>query len=456
MNRRSFLTKVSGSFPLLYFPTPNAFSANDRLQIGAIGVGGKGGSDLQQLARHGELVAACDVSTKKLDYALRDFPFAAKFSDYREMISHMGEKIDVLSIATPDHTHAHAAQLALSRGIHLFVQAPLAHTVWEARQLLQSVKTEKVCTQVGLQGCASDNFRLAVEYLQAGKLGNIEEIHVWTNRPVWPQSPDVVKRPTELTAVPDGFNWDAFLGPAEERPYSHVYQPYNWRGWRAFGSGALGDVGVHLLNLPVLGCSLSGLKKVSSLLVGPVNEETYQAWATVKYEFANVGKLPDIPLFWYEGRLGHIDKSLLGMENLPPRDFFLGRPTAPNGCLIRGAKGTLMSPSIFGTKWEVHLGKKWLPLEKLELSNPKLARNNRGDSGMKEELVTAIRSGKTEKAMANFESSYKVNEIAILGNVALLAGGSFEWDSSLCRSNRSDVNDLLTKTYRKGWSVQSG
>ena len=127
MNRRSFLTKVSGSLPLLYFPTPNAFSANDRLQIGAIGVGGKGGSDLQQLARHGELVAACDVSTKKLDYALRDFPFAAKFSDYREMISHMGEKIDVLSIATPDHTHAHAAQLALSRGIHLFVQAPLAH-----------------------------------------------------------------------------------------------------------------------------------------------------------------------------------------------------------------------------------------------------------------------------------------------------------------------------------------
>ena len=125
------------------------------MQIGAIGVGGKGGSDLQQLARHGELVAACDVSTKKLDYALRDFPFAAKFSDYREMISHMGEKIDVLSIATPDHTHAHAAQLALSRGIHLFVQAPLAHTVWEARQLLQSVKLKKfalkwVCRAVRL------------------------------------------------------------------------------------------------------------------------------------------------------------------------------------------------------------------------------------------------------------------------------------------------------------------
>ena len=167
MKRRSFLNVVGNTFPLLYFPS-KGIAANDRLQIAAIGVGGKGGSDLQQIARHGELVAACDISDKKLNYALRKFPQAAKFSDYREMISHMGNKIDVLSISTPDHTHAHAAQLAMSQNIHLFIQTPLAHTVWEIEYLDKMAKQTKVCTQLGLQNWASDEFRMAVEYLQSG------------------------------------------------------------------------------------------------------------------------------------------------------------------------------------------------------------------------------------------------------------------------------------------------
>ena len=236
MNRRSFLNVVGNTFPLLYFPSKGK-AANDRLQIAAIGVGGKGGSDLQQIARHGELVAACDISEKKLNYALRKFPRAAKFSDYRKMISKMGDKIDVLSISTPDHTHAHAAQLAMSQNIHLFVQTPLAHTVWEVGHLDKLANQTKVCTQIGLQNWASNEFRMAVEYLQGGALGHIQEIPAWTNRPIWPQSPVVFKRPVEPQSLPDGLNWDAFIGPAAMRPYHPIYQPYNWRGGALLEAG---------------------------------------------------------------------------------------------------------------------------------------------------------------------------------------------------------------------------
>ena len=158
MRRRSFLGKIGGTFPYICLH-PGKLAASQKLRVAAIGVGGKGGSDLQQLARHGDLVAACDISSKKLNYALRDYPFAAKFSDYRKMISHMGDKIDVLGISSPDHTHAHAAQLAMNLGIHLFVQAPLAHTVWEVQQLVRGARKANICTQVGMQGWASDRFR---------------------------------------------------------------------------------------------------------------------------------------------------------------------------------------------------------------------------------------------------------------------------------------------------------
>ncbi|MEK9771926.1 MAG: Gfo/Idh/MocA family oxidoreductase [Opitutae bacterium] len=454
MNRRSFLGKIGGAFPFLCLGQTD-MAVREPLRVAAIGVGGKGGSDLQQLARHGELVAACDISNQKLDYALRNFPFTAKFSDYREMISHMGEKIDVLCISSPDHTHAHAAQLASNLGIHLFVQAPMAHTIWEVRQLVKGARQAKICTQIGMQGWASDRFRQAVEYLQTGELGQIEEVHVWTNRPMWPQSPVITKRPAEIHAIPAGLHWDGFIGPAEKRPYNKIYQPYNWRGWRAFGSGALGDVGVHLLNLPVMGCGLVDIQNVHCLLQGPVNEETYQAWGIVKYEFASHQAKAPIPLFWYEGRIGHLSKGMTGKENLPPAHLFHGQDPASNGCLIRGAQGSLYSPSLFGNKWEVHLGKKWLPPEELVLPSPRYPRNGRGDAGMKEELVRAIQSDKPELAMANFDSVSRVHELALLGNISLLAGGKFTWESTQCSSDRKDVNSLIGKSYRDGWEVRS-
>ena len=454
MRRRSFLGKIGGTFPYICLH-PGKLAASQKLRVAAIGVGGKGGSDLQQLARHGDLVAACDISSKKINYALRDYPFAAKFSDYRKMISHMGDKIDVLGISSPDHTHAHAAQLAMNLGIHLFVQAPLAHTVWEVQQLVRGARKANICTQVGMQGWASDRFRQGVEYLQAGELGEIKEVHVWTNRPIWPQSPLITKRPDETHSVPEGLNWDCFIGPAESRPYHKIYQPYNWRGWRTFGSGALGDVGLHLLNLPVMGCGLSDVQKVNCLLQSPVNEETYQAWGIVKYEFTGPESETLIPLFWYEGRIGNLSKTATGKDNLPPVHLFLGRDRSTNGCIIRGSRGSLYSPSLFGNKWEVHLGEKWLSPEELARPTSRLARNGRGDAGMKEELVRAIRSGRPGLALANFEAVSRVNELSMLGNISLVTGGTFDWNSDQCSSNRKDVNRLVSKHYRQGWEVRS-
>ena len=454
MKRRSFLNVVGNTFPLLYFPS-KGIAANDRLQIAAIGVGGKGGSDLQQIARHGELVAACDISDKKLNYALRKFPQAAKFSDYREMISHMGNKIDVLSISTPDHTHAHAAQLAMSQNIHLFIQTPLAHTIWEIGHLDKMANQTRVCTQIGLQNWASDEFRMAVEYLQSGSLGHIEEIHAWTNRPVWPQSPIFSKRPAESQAVPSGLNWDAFIGPAEMRPYHQIYQPYNWRGWRSFGSGALGDVGPHLLSLPVSGCKLSNPHTVSSILSGPVNTETYSAWGIVKFDFNDHIQSRNTSLLWYEGRVGNLGQKSKGKANIPSLDLFLGHTPSFNGCLIRGTKGTMLSPSIHCKNWQVHLGKKWMKPSELAMPTPKFSRNGRGDAGLKDELVLAIRKGQKALALANFRNNKSLNEIIALGNISLLNGGEFKWDSNSGTSDRKDVNARITKPYRKGWEIRS-
>ena len=452
MNRNTFLRTLASSLPL--FNIQKAFSANSQLQIAAIGVGGKGGSDLQHLSRHGKLIAACDISSKKLAYALKGKPDVSRFSDYREMLSHMGGKIDVLSISSPDHTHAHAAQLAIKRGIHVFIQSPAVHTIWEGRQILNGITKNGIVSQLGLQGCASDRFRSAIEFLRTDALGEIQEVHVWTNRPIWKQAPNLLARPMEDLPVPNGLNWDAFLGPAMERPYHKIYQPYHWRGWRSFGSGALGDTGLHLLNLPVMGLGLLAPLRVECLTTGPVNPETFSAWGVVKYKFSYKDGAGELPLLWYEGKIGHLNEAQNGKPNIPPIDLFKGRNPSANGCLILGSKGTFYSSSIYGSDWQVSFGSKWLLPNELELPPASLPRNGRGDAGMKDELIQSIRNGTPSSPFANLSYGVKLNEIAILGNISLLAGGKFNWDSEGCESDRSDINGLLSKPYRNGWAVE--
>ena len=224
-SRRAFIgASASAAFSFSFLPS-RVFGANERLQVAGIGVGGKGKGDFDALAMHGDVVAACDVDARRLDVSVRKHTDAVKFSDYREMISQFGDKIDVLNVSTADHTHAPAALLAMRKGIHVYVQKPLTHTVWEARQLAKYAREHKICTQMGNQGTASDGLREGAEYVRAGGLGKVKEIHAWTNRPVWPQAPGIVARPSEKMDVPSHMDWNSFIGPAPMRPYHSAYTP---------------------------------------------------------------------------------------------------------------------------------------------------------------------------------------------------------------------------------------
>jgi hypothetical protein len=452
LNRRQAIGGLASAFTFSFIPS-SVFGANQRLQIASVGVGGKGRSDFDQLARHGEVIAACDVDRKRLNFALQSYPRARKYSDCRKMIEELGDRIDVLCISAPDHSHALAAQRSMHAGIHLFVQAPLSHTVWEARQLTKLAKKKKLCTQMGIQGTAQDGFREGVEYLRSGRLGDVEEIHVWGGLVNWPQAPKVTKKPEQILPVPGDLNWSGFLGSALPRPYHPCYHPHNWRGWIDFGTGLLGSTGCHLLNLPVMGCELPAPQKVSCLHRGPVNRETYPAWASLRYEFEQPGKR-SIHLNWYEGRIGHLSEKIFGQPNLPTPDLFSGHSIPATGVLIVGKKGKFLTLGDYGTRWKVHYGREWIEPEQALAGVPRIfPRNNRGDSGMKEELIRAIRLGEPAICLANFEYASRLSEICLLGNMAILEGGEFAWDSKMLRADRTDVSHRISKPYRQGWEV---
>ena len=235
-SRRAFIgASASAAFSFSFLPS-RVFGANERLQVAGIGVGGKGKGDFDALAMHGDVVAACDIDSRRLDVSVRKHTDAVKFTDFREMISQLGDKIDVLNVSTADHSHAPATMLAMKKGIHVYVQKPMTHTVWEARQLAKYARENKICTQMGNQGTASNGLREGAEYVRAGGLGKVKEIHAWTNRPVWPQAPGIVARPSEKQDVPSHLDWDSFIGPAPMRPYHSAYTPFKWRGWLDFGT----------------------------------------------------------------------------------------------------------------------------------------------------------------------------------------------------------------------------
>src|SRR5262245_35497893 len=285
----------------------------ERLRIACIGVGGKGSSDTDQAGQVGDLIALCDIDDNNLNGKASKFPKAQKFNDFREMLDKIGKDIDAVTVSTADHTHAAASAMAIRMGKHVYCQKPLTHTVHEARTLRELAREYKVCTQMGNQGTASDPFRTSVDRLQAGVLGPVKEVHLWTNRPVWPQAPKVTKRP-EPAPCPKHVHWDLFLGPAPERPYAvyeeeregkrnrrGAYHDFNWRGWWDFGTGALGDMACHTANMPFMGLNL-GLPTTIEAESEALNPETYPGWARVTYEFPARGSLPPVKVIWYEGK----------------------------------------------------------------------------------------------------------------------------------------------------------
>ena len=443
--RRDFLAAGTASALAVNYLPSRVFGANERLSVAGIGVGGKGNGDIGQAGGLGDVVALCDVDSRRGGGAFGRFQKAKRYTDFRKMLDEMGKSIDACTVSTPDHTHAPAAIRAMRQGIHVYVQKPLTHTVWEARQMRLEATKYKVCTQMGNQGTASTGLREGVEAIQSGVLGTLKEVHVWTNRPVWPQAPGITKRLSKQD-IPAHLDWDSFIGPAEMRPYNGGYHPFKWRGWWDYGTGALGDMACHTANLAYMGVQLTQPDWVEPVTVGPINPETFPGWAIVKMNFPAIKGRGEITFKWYEGKED-------GKKKLPEPDYFHGIRPSNSGSMVVGTKGTLYSPNDYGSSWRIlptRGGDKAPAYSKVA---PELPRNNGGDGGMKREWFAAIKANKPSLALSNFDYGANLTEAILLGNVAMKVGEGFKWNAEKLSSPNKKVAQHATKEYRKGWEI---
>jgi predicted dehydrogenase len=460
LSRRRLLHAASIA-PFLSLPAASArmvVGSAERLRVAGIGVGGKGNGDLDQAAQFMQVVGLCDIDEQRLGKKKELYPQAKSFHDYRAMLDAIGKEIDACIISTPDHHHAPAAMRAMALGKHVYVQKPLTHTPREARLMREMAAKRNVCTQMGNQGSALNGVRRAVELVQAGVLGDVKECHVWTNRPFkyWKQAPDLIGRPPEKP-VPDSVHWDEWLGPAENRPYAvradgkPAYHPHDWRGFWAFGTGALGDMACHTANMAFRALKLDAPTMVTAE-TAEINAETYPAWSTIHYHFPARGGMSPCVLHWYEG-------AKAGQRVLPPIKLFQGmikadEKLADSGSLLIGSKGTLFSPNDYGAKFRLFPSADFAGMQTDTPEKGPAGVEKDQDLHMKKEWVDAIKTGKPELASSNFDFAARLTETMLLGNIAVrFAGQTLTWDAKTMSFTNRDASRFVTKSYRKGWEV---
>jgi len=446
---------ASTSIPGGAFPSFNPVKARFRkpgeaLNIGVIGVGGKGWSDWTPMFENGEnIVALCDVDRNTVDRALAAIAKKGKdpsqvkcYSDYRKMLDEC-KNLDAVTVSTPDHTHAPAAIRAMKQGCHAYVQKPLVRTIWEAHYFEQVAKACGVVTQMGNQGSSADGFRRNVEILQSGILGKVTEVHVWTNRPVWPQG---IARPEGSDPVPANLDWDSWLGTAPERPYkTKAYHTFNWRGFFDFGTGAFGDMACHTMNLPFRGLKLGEVISAECTQVEGKNKDTYPSKSMVKMTYAARQGMPEVTLFWYDGKLKP------SPEIMPQVIASLGE--VPNtGCLILGDKGMMVSTNDYGQEAYVAMKgeKKMKAASKHEalLAIPQaLPRCCKG--GQYIEFVNACKG--EGKCFSDVDHSVPILEGMLVGCIAQQVPGKLMWNSSKQTFGNPAADAMLRPYIRRGW-----
>ena len=417
---------------------------NAKLNVASIGTGGQGGHDMGAVGGSENIVALCDIDSKRNDEAGKKYPEAKKYSDYRKMLEEMAPKIDAVTVGTPDNHHACASVRAMKLGKGVYTEKPMTHDVYEARVMRETANKYKVATQMGNQGTSGGNLRKAVEIIQSGGLGEVTEAHIWTNRPIWPQSPNITARPKE-SPVPENIDWDNWIGPAPMRPHATNYLHFKWRGWWDFGTGALGDMACHTANLPFMALKLGAPTSVEAESEPP-NPETCPGWAKVTYMFPAREGMPACKVIWYEGKR----KGEKGEEKLlPPLDLLMGEKVSDSASLIIGSKGSMYSPDDYGAK------STWLPKDKLTpewLKEFKPTVKLPSSPGHHAEWIRACKGG--EPAMSNFNYAGPLTEFVLLGNVAIRAQKKLEWDSvNLKATNCPEADPYIKREYRKGWSL---
>ena len=428
---------------------------SDKLNIAGIGVGGKGRVNLKAMNTE-NIVALCDVDWKYAQACFDDYPKAKRYWDWRKLFEEMGETIDAIMVATSDHTHAAIAATAMTMGKHVYCQKPLTHTVYESRLLTRLAREYQVATQMGNQGNSAPEARTVEEWIWAGEIGEVTEVHAWTNRPIWPQG---LERPKEVMTPPETMNWDLFIGPAPMRPYHDIYTPWNWRGWWDFGTGALGDMACHILNPVFSGLQLEYPVKVqgSSTLV---NTESAPQAEVVEYTFPERSpivpevkvRMPEVKVFWYDG----------GMMPSRPVELADGEPIMEDGmggCIFVGSKDKLIC-NLGGIHPRLLSGRKPNVSETLR----RVEGYRTGgimDGPHEQDWIRACKENSESRLqpMSNFDMAGPFNEMVVMGVLAIRLQSldrELQWDGANMRFTNISPTDQLRVVSSDDFRVIDG
>ena len=478
-SRRNFIKKSSVIGAGIFIVPRNVLggqgytSPSDQLNLAAIGSGGKGTSDIMNASVNGRerVVALCDVDfSGSAKRSIENFPKAKLFSDYRKMLEEVKE-IDAVTISTPDHVHAPAAVFAMNRNKHVYVQKPITHNIREARVLTELARKQKVVTQMGNQGGSNPLLNMVQKWVDSGKVGKISEVKVWTNRPVWPQG---IKMPDpDVNLKPKSLNWDLWLGPASEKPYTPNLHPFNWRGWWDYGTGALGDVGCHLIDIPF---RTLGLKypKDAECSVGSVYTRMWSAdyhpegcppssLITINFDATKKNNTP-MTMTWMDGGIRPPHPDII------PANADIGGPGSLNGVLMIGDKGIIstnindsspLTPKLYLYNGETEFG-------------PETEKMDEPEYGHQRKWVDACKAGFNSKEHKELTSSFDyagpMTETVLMGNLAIRSymlrkensKGNLEffarkkllWDGEGMKiTNLDEANQFVSRNYREGWTV---
>jgi len=437
LSRRQFVSSsaaAAGALALGAYANPAAAqeskSPNERLRIAGVGTTGRAGADLAELASQ-EIVALADVDDNNMQKGSARYPGARKYRDFRIMLEKEAEKIDAVCVGTPDHTHAPAAAMALRLGKPVYCEKPLTHTVFEARTLARLAKEKNLVTQMGNQIHASDNYRRVVELIQAGAIGPVAECHVWV-----PAKYSGARFTTGTTA-PAGLDWNLWLGPAAERPYSEGVHPFAWRKFWEYGTGALGDFGCHYIDLCHWALDLRAPTAVAA--EGPsVDSVSCPEWCIARYEYPARGNQPPVKLTWYDSGKQPELADTIKLDGKRLGDVF------KSAQLFIGSKGMLVS------NYTQH---RLLPADKFQGFTPP-AQSIPKSVGHHREWIEAIKNGGQTKTLSNFDYAGALTEAVLLGTIAYRTGKRLEWDAANFRiTNAPEAQHLLHIEYRQGWTL---
>ncbi|MDH5398511.1 MAG: Gfo/Idh/MocA family oxidoreductase [Cyclobacteriaceae bacterium] len=470
MKRRNFI-KTAGAGVSAFYIVPrhvlggNRFiSPSDKLNIAAIGAGGKGEVNIKNAFNNGSdnIVALCDVDDRMAAGSRKKHAKAAYYRDYRVMFEKMGKQIDAVAISTPDHMHAVMAMDAMKQGKHVYLEKPLTHDIYEARMLTQAAEKYKVVTQMGNQGSSGDDTRLIRAWVKGGAIGDVKRVHVWTNRPVWPQG---IPTPTGSFAVPEELDWNLWLGTAPKRDFNPIYVPANWRGWGDFGTGALGDMGCHFMDVPYMALDLGYPESVecsagavyTGFFEQAIYTDSFPPSAKIHLQFPARGNMPSIEMVWYDG----------GILPKRPEELLPDEPMGEwdGGIIFEGTKGKIMA-GLFGRNATLlptkNMAKASLPKSEEEMVEG-------GSDGHQQQWVKACKEGYGAYTSSSFAISGPLTETVLMGNLAVRSfnyqekPGSNEfpgrkkllWDGENMKiTNFEPANQFVKRAYQNGWELK--